>query len=154
VLKQCIDQIRSVLENFDPAATPLTLKIDARTGISTGISAQDRARTVAVAIDDASGPGDLKRGYGHVDGLRARERNFDLGSVRLADIAGNEHVVERTLPIMRRHPKDSIFACMLLQGEAFFYQAGRCVKMLYGNVPAARHRLTANCTFILRTSIR
>jgi hypothetical protein len=68
------------------------------------------------------------------DGLRARERNFDLGSVRLADIAGNEHVVERTLPIMRRHPKDSIFACMLLQGEAFFYQAGRCVPMHEGDL--------------------
>jgi hypothetical protein len=68
------------------------------------------------------------------DGLRARERNFDLGSVRLADIAGNEHVVERTLPIMRRHPKDSIFACMLLQGEAFFYQAGRCVPVHEGDL--------------------
>ena len=68
------------------------------------------------------------------DGLRARERNFDLGSLRLADIAGNEHVVERTLPIVRRHPKDSIFACMLLQGEAFFYQAGRCVPVHEGDL--------------------
>ena len=67
-------------------------------------------------------------------GLRARERNFDLGSLRLADIAANEHVVERTLPIMRRHPKDSIFACMLLQGEAFFYQAGRCVPVHEGDL--------------------
>src|SRR5947208_8888546 len=57
----------------DPGATPLTLKIDARTGISTGISAYDRARTVAVAVDERSGPADLKRGYGHIDGLRARE---------------------------------------------------------------------------------
>ena len=56
--------------NVDPSATPLTLKIDARTGITTGISAFDRARTVAVAIDDNSTPADLKRGYGHVDGLR------------------------------------------------------------------------------------
>jgi hypothetical protein len=67
-------------------------------------------------------------------GLRARERNFDLGSLRLADIAANEHVVERTLPIVRRHPKDSIFACMLLQGEAFFYQAGRCVPVHQGDL--------------------
>src|SRR5436305_9717009 len=40
--------------NLDPSATPLTLKIDARTGITTGISAQDRARTVQIAIDDSS----------------------------------------------------------------------------------------------------
>src|SRR3954452_22526977 len=40
--------------NLDPEATPLTLKIDARTGITTGISAFDRARTVQVAIDERS----------------------------------------------------------------------------------------------------
>ncbi len=55
----------------DPSVTPLTLKIDARTGITTGVSAFDRARTVQVAIDEKSTPTDLKRGYGHVDGLRA-----------------------------------------------------------------------------------
>jgi AraC-like DNA-binding protein len=68
------------------------------------------------------------------DGLQARQRNFDLGSLRLAEISGNEHVVERTLPIVRSHPKDSIFACMLLQGEAFFYQAGRCVPVREGDL--------------------
>src|SRR2546423_13640167 len=40
----------------DPSVTPLTQKIDARTGITTGISAFDRAHTVRVAIDDKSGP--------------------------------------------------------------------------------------------------
>lgn len=80
--------------DLDPSATPLTLKIDARTGITTGISAQDRARTIAVAIDDKSGPGDLKRGYGHLDGLRAREGGVLVraghteGSVDLAKLAG------------------------------------------------------------------
>ena len=80
--------------NVDPSATPLTLKIDARTGITTGISAFDRARTVAVAIDDNSTPADLKRGYGHVDGLRAREGGVLVraghteGSVDLARLAG------------------------------------------------------------------
>jgi 3,4-dihydroxy 2-butanone 4-phosphate synthase/GTP cyclohydrolase II len=80
--------------NLDPSATPLTLKIDARTGITTGISAYDRARTVQVAIDERSGPGDLKRGYGHLDGLRAREGGVLVraghteGSVDLARLAG------------------------------------------------------------------
>src|SRR6202051_2411405 len=78
----------------DPSATPLTLKIDARTGITTSISAFDRARTVQVAIDDGSTPAALKRGYGHVDGLRAREGGVLVraghteGSVDLARLAG------------------------------------------------------------------
>jgi 3,4-dihydroxy 2-butanone 4-phosphate synthase/GTP cyclohydrolase II len=80
--------------NLDPSATPLTLKIDARTGITTGISAFDRARTVQVAIDERSTPADLKRGYGHLDGLRAREGGVLVraghteGSVDLARLAG------------------------------------------------------------------
>jgi 3,4-dihydroxy 2-butanone 4-phosphate synthase / GTP cyclohydrolase II len=78
----------------DPAATPLTQKFDARTGITTGISAFDRARTVQVAIDDRSTPADLVRGHGHMDGLRAREGGVLVraghteGSVDLARLAG------------------------------------------------------------------
>src|SRR5262245_12374824 len=50
----------------DSQSTPFTQSIDARTGITTGTSAPDRARTVAVCIDDESGPGDIVRGKGHV----------------------------------------------------------------------------------------
>ena len=57
----------------DPKATPLTQKFDARTGITTGISAYDRTRTVQVVVDDRSTPADLVRGHGHMDGLRARD---------------------------------------------------------------------------------
>lgn len=78
----------------DPKATPLTQKFDARTGITTGISAYDRARTVQVAIDPRSSPADLVRGHGHMDGLRAREGGVLVraghteGSVDLARLAG------------------------------------------------------------------
>src|SRR5262249_3563856 len=58
--------------NVDPPATPFTSPIDARTGITTGTSAYDRARTVQVAIDLRTTPSDLIRGKGHVHGLRAR----------------------------------------------------------------------------------
>ncbi|MBI2808789.1 MAG: GTP cyclohydrolase II [Planctomycetes bacterium] len=74
--------------------TPFTQKIDARYGITTGTSAFDRARTVAVAIDDKSGPADLIRGKGHVDGLRAKDGGVLVraghteGSVDLARLAG------------------------------------------------------------------
>lgn len=68
------------------------------------------------------------------EGLSARQRNFDLGTLRIADIVGNEHVVERNMPIVRRHPKDSLFACVLLEGEAFFYQSGRCTLVHRGDL--------------------
>lgn len=52
--------------------TAFTLSIEAREGVTTGISAHDRARTVAVAIDPGSGPADIAS-PGHVFPLRARE---------------------------------------------------------------------------------
>ncbi len=51
--------------------TAFTVSIEAREGISTGISAADRARTVAVAIDPAKGPTDIVS-PGHVFPLMAR----------------------------------------------------------------------------------
>ncbi|PZQ99165.1 MAG: 3,4-dihydroxy-2-butanone-4-phosphate synthase [Cereibacter sphaeroides] len=52
--------------------TAFTLSIEAREGVSTGISAADRALTVAVAIDPTKGPADLAS-PGHVFPLRARD---------------------------------------------------------------------------------
>lgn len=80
--------------NVDPQVTPFTQTIDARTGITTGTSAFDRARTVAVAIDDRATPDDLVRGYGHVNGLKARSGGVLVraghteGSVDLSRLAG------------------------------------------------------------------
>src|SRR5256885_5243056 len=80
--------------NVSPDATPFTPAIDARTGITTGTSAFDRARTVQVAIDERSTQADIVRGKGHVSGLRAREGGVLVraghteGSVDLARLAG------------------------------------------------------------------
>ena len=52
--------------------TAFTVSIEAREGVTTGISAHDRARTVAVAIDPRSGPQDIAT-PGHVFPLRARD---------------------------------------------------------------------------------
>jgi 3,4-dihydroxy 2-butanone 4-phosphate synthase/GTP cyclohydrolase II len=74
--------------------TPFTPCIDARTGITTGVSAFDRARTVAVAIDERSTPQDIIRGKGHIPGLRAKDGGVLVraghteGSVDLARLAG------------------------------------------------------------------
>jgi 3,4-dihydroxy 2-butanone 4-phosphate synthase/GTP cyclohydrolase II len=81
-------------QNVDPQATPFTPYIDARTGITTGTSAFDRARTIQVAIDERSTPGDLIRGKGHVPGLRAKaggvlvRAGHTEGSVDLTRLAG------------------------------------------------------------------
>jgi 3,4-dihydroxy 2-butanone 4-phosphate synthase/GTP cyclohydrolase II len=60
--------------NVDDYRTAYTVSIDAspRFGVTTGISAQDRATTVRVAVDPATIPGDLRHG-GHVFPLRSRE---------------------------------------------------------------------------------
>ena len=52
--------------------TAFTVSIEAREGVTTGISAADRARTVAVAIDPSCGPRDIVT-PGHVFPLLARE---------------------------------------------------------------------------------
>ena len=52
--------------------TAFTVSIEAREGVTTGISAHDRARTVAVAIDPRSGAQDIAT-PGHVFPLRARD---------------------------------------------------------------------------------
>jgi 3,4-dihydroxy 2-butanone 4-phosphate synthase / GTP cyclohydrolase II len=80
--------------NLDPSATPFTHNFDARHGVTTGISAYDRARSILVAIDDKSTPNDLVKDKGHLDGLRAREGGVLVraghteGSVDLARLAG------------------------------------------------------------------
>jgi len=59
-------------ENTSQYGTAFCEAIDAREGVTTGISAYDRARTIQVAIDPATQPADLAR-PGHVFPLRARK---------------------------------------------------------------------------------
>ncbi len=60
-------------ENTEAMRTAFTISIDAasRYGVTTGISAADRATTIRVAADPARGPGDIRK-PGHVHPLRAR----------------------------------------------------------------------------------
>lgn len=60
-------------ENTDPQETAFTVSVDAhrRFGVTTGISAHDRAKTIQVMLDPSSGPTDLRR-PGHVFPLRAK----------------------------------------------------------------------------------
>ncbi|MEJ0008411.1 MAG: helix-turn-helix domain-containing protein [Steroidobacteraceae bacterium] len=67
-------------------------------------------------------------------GLWAQGRCFNLESLRIADLRGNEHVVERSSPMVRRYPKNSIFACLLLEGEGFVFQSGQCIPIHPGDL--------------------
>ena len=60
--------------NTEEYGTAFTMTIDAdeRFGVTTGVSAQDRAKTIQVAVDPKTAPSDLRR-PGHVPPLRARE---------------------------------------------------------------------------------
>ena len=59
-------------KNSSRHETAFTLSIEAREGVTTGISAADRARTVSVAIDPTKGAADIAT-PGHIFPLRARE---------------------------------------------------------------------------------
>ncbi|MDP1849100.1 MAG: bifunctional 3,4-dihydroxy-2-butanone-4-phosphate synthase/GTP cyclohydrolase II [Solirubrobacteraceae bacterium] len=58
-------------KNESPFETPFTVSIEAREGVTTGISAHDRARTIQVAIDPESSPRDLVQ-PGHIFPLKSR----------------------------------------------------------------------------------
>ncbi len=79
--------------NETPYGTAFTVSIEAREGITTGISAPDRSRTIQVAVDPSARPEDLVQ-PGHVFPLRARSGGVlrragqTEASVDLARLAG------------------------------------------------------------------
>ncbi len=80
-------------ENSSPYGTAFTISIEAKKGVTTGISAHDRARTILTAIDPKTRPEDLAR-PGHVFPLKAKPGGVlqrvghTEGSVDLARLAG------------------------------------------------------------------
>jgi 3,4-dihydroxy 2-butanone 4-phosphate synthase/GTP cyclohydrolase II len=82
-----------VRDNQASLGTAFTVSIEARHGVSTGISARDRATTIRAALADDAGPGNIVS-PGHVFPLRARKGGVLVrtgqteGSVDLARLAG------------------------------------------------------------------
>lgn len=82
-----------VPNNSSPFQTAFTVSIEAATGVTTGVSAQDRTTTVKAAIQDGATASDLNR-PGHVFPLRARQggvltrRGHTEGTIDLARLAG------------------------------------------------------------------
>ncbi|UCG38923.1 MAG: 3,4-dihydroxy-2-butanone-4-phosphate synthase, partial [bacterium] len=88
-----LDLPQMVSRNTAKYGTAFTVSIEAKKGVTTGISAADRARTILTAIDKKCSPEDLDR-PGHVFPIRARKGGVLVragqteGSVDLARLAG------------------------------------------------------------------
>ena len=88
-----LDLPMMVRKNDSPYGTAFTISIEASTGVTTGISAADRARTIQVAVDPDATPSDIIS-PGHVFPLRARAGGVLVragqteGSADLARLAG------------------------------------------------------------------
>lgn len=84
-----------VKDNRSKKQTAFTVSIEAATGVTTGISSADRARTVRVAADPMSGPSDVIS-PGHIFPLKAKHggvfarQGHTEGSVDLVKLAGLE----------------------------------------------------------------
>lgn len=85
-----------VEENTSMFGTPFTVSVEAAEGVSTGISAKDRAQTVKTAISTVAKPEDLRR-PGHVFPLRAQDGGVLVraghteASIDLCRLAGLRH---------------------------------------------------------------
>ncbi len=90
---ESLDLPLMVVDNTSPFQTGFTVSIDARYGVSSGASVQDRARTILTAIADGAKSIDLVR-PGHIFPLRAKTGGVIVragqteGSVDLARLAG------------------------------------------------------------------
>ena len=90
-----LDLPMMVDNNTSPFGTGFTVSIEARCGVSTGISAHDRATTILTAVAEDAQPRDLVR-PGHIFPLRAKDGGVIVragqteGSVDLARLAGRK----------------------------------------------------------------
>jgi len=98
MVEEMIDRLdlpMMVDNNTSPFGTGFTVSIEARRGVSTGISAADRATTILTAVADDAKPGDIVR-PGHVFPLRAKIGGVMVragqteGAVDLARLAGKK----------------------------------------------------------------
>jgi 3,4-dihydroxy 2-butanone 4-phosphate synthase/GTP cyclohydrolase II len=119
IVKQ-LDLPMMVQDNQSPYGTGFTISIEARMGVTTGISAADRAHTILTAVRSDAKPTDLVS-PGHIFPLRARkggvlERTGQTeGSVDLARLAGMRHAgviceIMKEDGTMARMPDLEIFA--------------------------------------------
>jgi AraC-like DNA-binding protein len=67
-------------------------------------------------------------------GLLARQTNIASGGLRIAEIVGNAHAIERSGRICRSLPKDSVFASLVLGGDAVFFSGDGVLPVPVGSL--------------------
>ncbi|MGE0325829.1 MAG: 3,4-dihydroxy-2-butanone-4-phosphate synthase [Polyangiaceae bacterium] len=136
-----------VENNSSPFETAFTVSIEARTGVTTGISAQDRARTIQVAIADHASPEDIVV-PGHVFPLRARPGGVLVrtgqteGSVDFSRLAGlrpsaviceilNEDGTMARLPDLERFAAEhNLLVCSIADLIDYRFKRDKLVELL------------------------
>ncbi|MGG2396602.1 helix-turn-helix domain-containing protein [Pseudomonas sp. SH1-B] len=67
-------------------------------------------------------------------GFLATQDNLVLERLRVARIVGNEHVVERSQPMIRECPSESVFVALVQGCQSFFYQGDNCQMLQPGEM--------------------
>ncbi len=122
---------RMVLDNRESFKTDFTVSVDATANITTGISAEDRAKTIRLLADPASKPGDLVQ-PGHIFPLRAKsggvlqrsghtEASVDLSRLAgldpsgvLCEIVKDDGTMARLPDLLKFKKKHKLKLCTIL----------------------------------------
>jgi AraC-like DNA-binding protein len=67
-------------------------------------------------------------------GLEVEKVSLALPDLGIADISGQDHLIERSPALVRQLPKESLFVCQILSGSAYFIQRDRCLLAQTGDV--------------------
>ncbi|MFC5698438.1 helix-turn-helix domain-containing protein [Pseudomonas sp. GCM10022186] len=67
-------------------------------------------------------------------GLAASQSNLELEGISIAQVQGNEHVVERDSSMVRAIPKESVFVSLVQGSRSFFYQGDDCTLLAPGEL--------------------
>ncbi|MDR6392528.1 helix-turn-helix domain-containing protein [Paraburkholderia phenoliruptrix] len=67
-------------------------------------------------------------------GLEVEKTGIALPDLGIADISGRDHLIERSPAMVRQWPKESLFACQIVSGRAYFIQRDRCLLADAGDV--------------------
>ncbi|EGD04477.1 AraC family transcriptional regulator [Burkholderia pseudomultivorans] len=67
-------------------------------------------------------------------GLEVTKTDLALPGLGIADIRGQDHVIERSPALVRQLPKEALFACQIVSGRAYFIQHDRCLLAEAGDI--------------------
>ena len=79
------------------------------------------------------------------DFFHASQISVDLGDLRIIEIEGVKHMVERSPALVRKHSKPSLFLSLVVEGNAFLYQGDQCVMLNPGDMAL----YSANASYVL-----